>query len=211
MKFTLLFILLATISIAQEDLKDEYVHDFERVYDTDTITYYGIDLSNFGLFNPEKIGQEATIMKYFPPWMSQVNEKYDDLSMESILKKGVDKDLQSVQSLYKSIREEWITFEEYTFGTSKIQEIVKAYELKKDKGVGLVLIIESFNKQNEYVRVNFTFFDIATREVLWNIESQGNAMGAGMSYHWSQGIIDSFYTFKVMYRAAIKKVQKSKK
>tara|TARA_B110000285_G_scaffold121611_1_gene137500 strand:- start:423 stop:1061 length:639 start_codon:yes stop_codon:yes gene_type:complete len=211
MKITLLFILLSTISIAQDGLKDEYVHDFEKVYDADTIFYYGIDFSNFGLYNPEKVGHEQIIMKFFPVWMNKVHEAYSKGQIEMILKKEVKKNFQQVQSRYKLLRDEWIGFDKHTLETQQIQELVKDYKLKRTTGIGLVLIIENFNKEKENARVNYTFFDITSREILWSIETKGEATGAGMTNHWATAIKNSFGPFKLTYRSALRKVKKSRK
>ena len=211
MRITFLFILLSTLSLAQDDIKDEFAPNFEKVYEADTIIYYGIDFSNFGLFNPEKVGQEESIIKYFPVWINGVHKAYSKDQMEAILKKEVEKNFQPVQERYKLIRDEWIGFEKHTFETDKIQSIVKEYELDRTTGVGLVLIIENFNKEKEHARVNFTFFDIETREVLWSVESKGEAMSAGMTKHWVNAIGSTFGPFKQAYRIAFKKMKKSKK
>lgn len=207
----LLLLSLTHVSVAQEDIKDEYSFDFARVYDADTIYYYGYDFSNFGLANPEKVGQEESIKKFFVAWMHDIHEIYKKSDLEVLLKTEVKKDLQLVQDRYKLIRDEWITFEPHRFDTEKIKEIVKEYELNRTSGIGFVMIVENFNKEKEHVRVNYTFFDIATREVLWSVESKGEAMGAGMTNHWSKGLEDAFTPFKIAYNDARRAEKKSRK
>lgn len=198
-------------AVDQDGIKDQYTPNFGPIYDAKSITYYGLDFSNFGLCNPEKVGQEAEIKKFFPAWMADVNEVFTKSEMEIILKKDVAKDLQSIQSKYNSIRDNWIGFEPHRIETDKIKEIVKGYTLSQSEGIGLVLIIEHFNKEKEQALVNFTFFDIKTREVLWSIETKGDAVGAGMTNHWSKAIEDSFIPFKNGYHQAVKMEKKSRK
>tara|TARA_B110000285_G_scaffold15998_1_gene15771 strand:- start:1526 stop:2332 length:807 start_codon:yes stop_codon:yes gene_type:complete len=189
----------------QQNVNSEYGNQFSEVYDANTIVYYGLDFSNFGLTNPAKVGQEEMITKYFTAWMSEVNSFLSVSKLKSSLRKKVETNLQPVQGRYKLIREEWISFGQHNFDTEKIKEIVKEYQLKKTAGVGFVLIVENFDKELDVVRVNYTFFDIATREVLYSMKIRGSARGAGMTNHWSRGILSSYYTFTSYYNMAIKK------
>lgn len=211
MRITLLFVLFSFLTFAQDDIKDQYVHDFEKVYDAKAIHYYGIDFSNFGFYYPEKEGLELTFRKFFTEWRNAVHENLSVPDLEKMLTKSVKKDFQPVQSRDGLIRDEWITLEAYSFPTDTLQKIVKEYELTEKEGVGLVLIMESFNQKKEHARVNFTFFDIATREVLWSVESKGDTMGSQITKRWAKAIEYSFVPFKQAYRKSMREVKKSRK
>ncbi len=196
---------------SQEGLKEYVSNDFDRIYDSDTIVFYGLDFFNFGLLNPDKVGQEEKLAKFFPAWMSSVNEEYDKDRLALITRRKIIRNLKPVQQRFKKIDSDWITFEKNKFGIDTIKSVIRSYQLKEIGGIGLVLIIENFNKEKENARINFTFFDVSSREILWSIEVKGSAFGAGMTKHWSNAINDSFSTFKTAYHIDYRKTHKKKR
>ncbi|MCH2229846.1 MAG: hypothetical protein MK105_05840 [Crocinitomicaceae bacterium] len=213
MKFTtlLIFFILPIIAYSQSSLKEEYTQDATRVFDAEEIVFYGIDFSNFRLVNPEKHGQENELKKFLTAWMSDFHKSFPKERVKAILKKDIERDLQSVQQRYQLLGDKWIVFNDYRFDFDTLKSILKSYELPQNEGLGLVLIIENFNKEAENVMVNYTFFDIKTKEVLWSLKIQSYAGGAGMTNHWANGLIMSMGQFKRSYRGALLKNKKSRK
>ena len=69
-----------------------------------------------------------------------------------------------------------------------LEKIIKSYVLNEKSGIGMVVNIVNFNKPREYVSGYVTFFDIATREILYSLEATGPAGGGGWAGHWASGI-----------------------
>ncbi len=205
------FLNVSVIVLSQSSLKDEYVNDVTRVFEAENVIFYGIDFSNFGLVNPEKFGQEDDLKKFLTAWMSDFHKSFPKERVKAILKKEIDRDLQAVQQRYQLLRDEWISFNNYQFDFDTVKSILKSYDLPQNKGVGLTLIVESFNKEEETVLVNYTFFDVETKEALWSLKIQSYAGGAGMTNHWANGLIMSMGQFKRSYRGALLKNKKSRK
>lgn len=210
MKSLLVFISIILSSIVYSQDENAYVSefdyefDFSRIQNADAIYYYGIDFSNFGLANPEKIGQEYNVQKFFPAWMNEVHIANPLNTLESTFKKDVVRTFKPVQKRYKLIGDDWIGYDKKTFDIERIKEIVKEYVLEQSSGIGFVILIENFVKESELVEVNYTFFDISTREVLYNTTITGVASGAGMTKHWTKGINNTFRHFRKQYSLKLK-------
>lgn len=64
--------------------------------------------------------------------------------------------------------------------------------MREKQGIGMVVNVANFNKEREYSLIYVTFFDIATREILFAVEASGKAGGAGMTKHWAEGVSNAF-------------------
>ncbi|MFA7274053.1 MAG: hypothetical protein WC044_09295 [Crocinitomicaceae bacterium] len=197
--------------LAQVESKEEFVFDFAPVYQASELIYYGADFSQFGFCYPDKVGQEEQMLKFIPAWLGDLNKIYSLDVLPRLMKKKVVGRLQSVQNKYKLIGEEWILFEPTTFGIEKVKTEVKNYQLEETSGIGLVLIVENFDKIHENGIVYFALFDIASREVLYCNKMEGVAVGAGMTNHWASVLTSSFDVFITEYREQLHRAKKTKK
>jgi len=194
--FTFLFIYLLSCSQGTQII-NEYNPNINKVINSPSITYYGVDMSILKLTNPEKIGQDEHIRHYLNAWISTFER---ELPPEEYIAKWLKKDHftfepRDVQKRTELVGEEWIIWEDYSFTIDKLKEIIKSYELKKDDGLGFVINIENFNKPNEYISAYFTFFDIQTREILWASKIKGEPGGWGMNGFWSNGLTNTTKVF----------------
>jgi len=72
---------------------------------------------------------------------------------------------------------------------SAIDGMVKKYSsAEKKDGVGLVFVIENFNKSAQVADVYVTFFDIASKKILLCEKMSGAARGVGMRNYWAGAI-----------------------
>ena len=80
----------------------------------------------------------------------------------------------------------------------KIEEIVKKYDPKNKSGLGLVFIVESFDKtvaiadmeREALGTIDLVFFDIASGNVLMAKRMQGIATGFGLRNYWSRPVYE---------------------
>jgi hypothetical protein len=90
-----------------------------------------------------------------------------------------------------------------------VKNQVNNYDLSPIKsGLGFVIIAETFDKTSENVYMNYVFFDIMSREILWRLKVRGSAGGAGMTNHWVNGMERSFKRFENHYKKIIIKGSK---
>ncbi len=67
-------------------------------------------------------------------------------------------------------------------------------------GIGLILIVESFNKYLEEGSIYVTFFNIATKKLIFSERLTGTAGGLGLPAHWARvvrHIFDLIYDHKM--------------
>ena len=177
----------------------DYQFDILKVLNTNKIYYYGLDFSNTVLVNSKKIGTEDKLQSVFPNLISKFEElKPPDRYLRDWLKK--DEFIlvqQNVQNRYKLIEKDWIKFSPNNIDIEKVISIIKDYKsiITETEGVGFVVIVENFKKNNEKVTSISTFFDIKTGEILWASKTIGIANGAGFTKHWAIGIMSSLRNF----------------
>jgi len=70
-----------------------------------------------------------------------------------------------------------------------IEKIIKEYKSDK-KGLGLVYIVDNFDKPGEDGTIWVTFFDIASKNVLLTEKFSGKPKGFGIKNYWAGAILD---------------------
>jgi len=81
-----------------------------------------------------------------------------------------------------------------------IASAVRAYELKHDRGLGLVFIMDRLVKAQETGCMHVVFFDVATRKVLLSERVCGNAGGIGFRNYWFRPVKETVRKLPKMYR-----------
>ena len=71
---------------------------------------------------------------------------------------------------------------------TSIENMVKAYKLPHQNGKGIVLIAWVLNKPQGKAVYELVVFDIQTRKILFNIETAGDAGGAGLRNYWANSV-----------------------
>jgi hypothetical protein len=179
-----------------------FTQDADMVRNSSSVTWFGLDYSeawfigNEGFTDPYQIKN-----RYFKSWnhlILQEPEKYDigkfyrksnvehDLSVVLKRNGGVDIDMRIVDDHSKVVR----------LSESKIQEMIREYDIDvNSEGLGLVYIVESYDKILIKATYHVTFFDIATREVLETRKREAEPGGFGIRNYWASSF------FKVMKTA----------
>jgi len=180
----------------------EYQFNINRVLDTNVIYYYGFDFSDFSLCSPPKEGTENRFINFD----AGVRNEFSDVFNLEVIRKKLHKEefILSEDKLYKTFKDldnHWIYCKSKSFTIEHVIYNVQNYRIKEEKsGIGMVLIIDRFDKASDKAYVIVTFFDIATRDVLWATKLKYRANGAGFTRHWGKGVIkcvDQF--FAVVY------------
>ena len=177
---------------------EEYTPDINRVFNSTSLVYYGVDMSMLKLSNPMKIGQDNSVRHYIYAWISTFEkelppDKY--ISKWLNMKNGFTFEPEDVQQRAELVDEKWIIRGDYSFSFEQLKEIIKSYDLNQSNGLGFVINAENFNKQHEYMTLYYTFFDIRTREILWTTKIKGVPGGWGMNGFWSNGLTNSLKIF----------------
>ena len=175
-----------------------------------SVVYYGMDFSLMRLTDSKKIDQSEDLERFFGGWIS-LFEKLDYVKhiKKYLHKKNFTYSPGAVQGRYRLVPKEWVILDDYSFSYDTLQTVVKDYKLKEKDGLGFVINIENFNKRYEKGTMYMTFFDIATKEILWSVEVWGEPSGIGMSKYWVVSVLHSYSKFINYYNKAKKIAKKS--
>lgn len=177
----LLFAIQSNFSLAQEDAS--------RIFNED-ITWLGVDFSKATV-----LGETASpiqIIDYFDKINTLIiseSEKYNfrlalnktevPYNLDPITKAnaGINPDdLVSMSSKSAALTEE------------DVKAAVKKYDLKGEKGVGLVFVMEALDKPGAHGHMWVTFIDMATNKVLLTERMSGKPGGFGFRNYWARPI-----------------------
>ncbi len=165
--------------------------DSQKVFGSTTLVYYGINFTKakmigLGEESPHKIRDE-----YFKAW----NEISIDMDLaKTFQKNAVAKDPNGVSKLNLALETETLKTDKDTeLSKADIEEMVKTMPVGQKKvGVGVVLLVQSFNKTAEAATVYVVFFDIADRSVLLNKKLTGKPSGGSAKGAWTGALKDIF-------------------
>ncbi len=155
------------------------------------LVFYGFDMTYLKLSNASKIGHSVEIVQnYYEAWN---NELSNHLLPVADIRHWMNKGSMFVgQSVFPNYRfmdfQDFVVAGNFCIPFEDLKKIVKSYVLSEKSGVGMVIVLENFNKEREYSLIWVTFFDIATREIMFAAEVSGKAGGAGMTKHWAEGV-----------------------
>ena len=189
MKRLLLSILIVTfftaISIAQDSYKKE-------------VTWLGLDFTEAKLFpktaftNPEVIKED-----YLLKWNQIVLNESKKFNVSKFFKiETLHYDLSIVEKKNSAISAENLIVDnsKQPFSEQNVTNIILQYP--KTEGIGLVFIVESFDKINTTGTFWATFFDRSTLEVLSTKKIQGATSGMGIRNYWGNSLYRAMKSYK---------------
>ena len=168
------------------------------VFTKNEIVWYGLDFTKahfvgqfdqgFGIM-PAKGWDMRN--KWIPEWNALIGREQQNFDLRKTFRKDVVLfDLGPVNELTKKMDGDLcMSFNPASISAADIEQMVKLYEgTEKKEGIGLVFIVENFNKAEQIADIYVTFFDIATKKVLFSEKVQGKPMGNGMRNYWAGSI-----------------------
>ncbi len=165
--------------------------DVSKVFSSKTVVWFGIDFTKAKMIG---LGDESphTIRdEYFKAW----NDITIDMDLAKMFEKNAAyKDPNGISKLNRARETENMKASEETeLSPEKIAEMVKVVPVgQKKDGLGLVFIVQSFNKTAGAATVWVTFFDIATRTVLLSKKVVGKPGGGNAKNVWTAALKDVF-------------------
>lgn len=172
------------------------------VFSGDDIVWYGLDFSNakfVGLFD-QAVGAGAASAydlktKHIPSWNTLIlsePSKYD--IGKTFRKTNVYNDVRPVEKVNNKIDEDkMMTYNEFSFDNPEdvVKKSIRKYSGgDKSQGLGVVFIIESFHKDRQEAALYVTFFDIATKNLIFTERLIGKAKGIGLRNYWGGAIFN---------------------
>ena len=190
-RFLLFYFLLIVLSQPTFSQQIYHLNDIKNIQ---AITWYGLDFSKGKLENDFKNPKEL-IQAFINGWNEYVVSPQSDIS--GLLKKehlDVDLSIVTERNLNFSNSKENLT-------KGIISQMISGYKVHKTEGIGLVFIIDSFDKSTEKANVWVTFFDIASKKVLLTQQVPGKTKrSSSMVLHWGTAMLDIMSGVHEFYR-----------
>ena len=159
------------------------------------LTYLGVDFTQAKVFNDSA----ANAMDIRDRQVAAINQviinepkKYD--FQKAFSKSTVTNDISFVNAKNAKIDAEKIieanSADEMRFKKATIESIVKGYNFKGKKGIGLMFIMESMNKASAQGAMYVTLIDLASGKVLLTERMTAKAAGFGFRNYWAKTIAE---------------------
>lgn len=193
-------ILLAVISFQI----NAFAQGEQQVAQADEITYVGLDCTKLVVIG-ESVSGEELVNKFFKAWNNVVyseESKYD--FAKTFKKKNVKRDISYISKINdQRDPEDVVAYENQTITEDELVNHINTYEIE-GTGVGLVFVLENFNKLDEEGTMWVTFFDMDTKKVLMAKHMSGDAGGFGMKNFWARTVYNVLNDSKKKYKKWIK-------
>ena len=176
-----------------------------------TLTWFGLDYSNANFIGSSEFSDSYTLQNtLFEQWNSVIikeHEKYNFMKFyqkdnvnyytELITKRNQNANIE------RAISNEYANSMHLTKDT--IQTIIDSYKIPDGmNGLGLVYIVESYNKFSNIGFYYVVFFNVANREVVYTERFDGKAKGVGVRNHWANTVIYVLKKSSEKYKKMIK-------
>ncbi|MFT3739416.1 MAG: hypothetical protein QM786_11710 [Breznakibacter sp.] len=166
------------------------------VFATGEVVWYGLDFTNtkfVGVYGSGAGTAEDIKKNLMPSWNNLIISEPGKYDLGTTFKKHpVINDLREVTKANQNIDESGIIdFNNYRFAKPEevIANAVAGYGTgAQESGLGLVFIVECFDKNAVDASLYVTFFDIATKKVLMTERVTGKPAGFGLRNYWGGGI-----------------------
>jgi hypothetical protein len=188
------------------------------IFERRDMVWYGLDFSNAKFIGVpvcdfgKKINEFDLVHKYIPAWNTLVIMQPNAFRLKSTFwKTDIYNDLKPVESMNEKIKpEEIYTLNSHYISKDLLEAKIQAYpQGDKKEGLGLVVVVESFDKPNHLGNYWVVFFDIQTKKILLSEHCSGKPVGFGMRNYWAgslKHVLEDIhdYKFKMWRRTYIK-------
>ena len=159
----------------------------KKVFGTPIIGWYGLDFTKAKMVgwteSPHQIRDE-----FFPAW----NASLQDVPFAQVFQKtGAYKELNGINKANLARETDDLVGKDADIKNETIAEMVKELSTgQKKDGLGVVFIVQSFDKTAELATVYVTFFDIATHNVCLVKKLTGKSAKGNPKTGWTAAVKD---------------------
>ncbi|MFT7613626.1 MAG: hypothetical protein ACI9J3_002601 [Parvicellaceae bacterium] len=156
-------------------------------------TWYGVDfrkakfIGSSGFSNPDEISKV-----YLTKWNNIILDESSKYDLKGALKvKNYSYKIDWMIGMNDEVDVgSNIQGDSYSISEADVKKHIKGYHGADGDGIGIVFIVESFNKFDEKGYFWVTFFDEKSKEVILTEHINGNAGGFGLRNYWSSSMND---------------------
>lgn len=193
-----LLLLLPILGFAQHRTMKDFMQE-----NCDVI-WFGLDFSKARLIGSEGFNDPVAIKEdYFRKWNHLMISEGDKYNWGNALQVSDLKfDYGVVDEVNDKVKVKTLVINKsYSIDESDIRDAVRAYNISEYKdGIGVTIVVESFDKIREQGFGYLTFFDVRTKQVLYTHKLVGEAKGFGFRNYWAGAIYNwlKFTSSRVM-------------
>jgi hypothetical protein len=163
-------------------------------YKSEKITWLGLDFTlaklvdQFAFTNPPHL-----VSHYIPAWNSFVNTESSKYDVRKYLRKSDMKiDLDFTNNYNGPINpDNLVQGKIYSLESDLVRKDTKKYNSTGLEGIGVVLYVESFNKNILLASFWFTLIDLKSGDVLFMDKISGKPGGFGVRNYWAGAFLKS--------------------
>src|SRR5690554_5519345 len=192
---TLCLMTSGLISVAQDE---------QRVAAATEITWFGLDLTQVNVVAEVKPGKEVVDV-YFVGWNNIIANERDKYDFAKAFKKDqVHYEIGMVGELNQQRDPSTvITQQRHEISEDELAKHIQTYTTS-GSGVGLVFVVENFDKPNEEGTIWVTFFDIESKRILLARKMSAKAGGFGFRNYWARTVYNVLKDASRQYRKWVK-------
>jgi hypothetical protein len=208
MKTTVLLLSMFFLFSSTRTTEAQSIHDvFAPVV---PVTWYGIDFSEARYFgDPGTVDSREMISLFSAINLLMVSEPEKYQIGKFFSKKQVLPSLSMIDAHNKRIDPERIMsldFSEYNrMDVEFIKKMVSRLDFGKDKGLGLMFIMEGMNKTKKEAAMWVTYVNVEKNEVIFTARLTGDPGGFGFRNYWASSILE---VMERVYKSEMKKWRK---
>lgn len=156
---------------------------------------YGVDFTHAKVYAAEEsVEQFAQAFEGINMLLITEPEKYDFSFMLDSYRTKLS--LDPMMKLLSSCDYSDLKTYDREFPEIDCAQCVKSYELPQTEGMGVVLIAKLLDKPNKLAIYSVVIFDIATREIVAEMEVGGYAGGFGLKNYWARTVYNILISTK---------------
>jgi len=195
---------LLILIVAMSSFFVVYGNDSKRVYQANEITFLGLDYTSALFVGRGGFKNPIGIKRLTNSWNEILMTEYDKYSIERSFWVKAKYNLEIVHERNQSINyeERIIDFELSSPNLKRedLDSIIASYPEFNDKGVAMVLIVDSYRKYEEKGYYHIVFFDLESKKILDTYLTSGRAAGFGMRNYWARTTKNAIQNGGKIYR-----------
>ncbi len=202
----IVMMLAPVIAFGQRDMSDFLEESCD-------VVWFGLDFTQAKMIGSDGFNDPVAIKEdYFGKWnhlMISEGEKYD--WGKALLVSDLKYDYGIVDVVNNQVKVKYLVINKsHSISEEDISRAVAQYKIKDYKdAIGVVVVVESFDKIKEQGTGYITFFDVASKKVLYNHKVIGEAGGFGFRNYWAGAIYNWMKYTKGKVMKDIKKKYRS--
>jgi len=180
-----------------------------RIQRANAVVWFGVDFTQAYLVGREGFTNPDEIVRiYWDSWNDLILNEADKYDIPGALMKSKSEyDLSTVRERNKTISADGLVKDKpHSISKDDVAAVVSAYSSKDyADGVGLVFVVENFNKLSTEATIWVAFFDISSHELVQTKRFTAGPRGFGFRNYWAGAIYDVIDQMGADYKKWVKK------